>query len=511
MIKKVIFGFIAATALLLCSCGSTKTETPSQVTQPEPPAAEISEETEQTEQAEVDNSEEAVQPQDETNESTDEDLEQNNSESDINIEAAAENTEENQDEDLQNELYPPLEEIEEPSVTELSPEDFYKQPEQPEEAPKIEEPVPQEEVTPPVLENLTLEEFTDELTSPNLTADNESQENEEQLDSQNEAAEENDSDQESDEEQTEEPEEEIVIVPSRSVTLKKGETLSVTYPGNGWIYMGSTSEYNNLASRGRKLGSTDTKYTLLAKEAGTQIHHFYKTDNLTGEYIDDYLEVTVLDKKGKSTTVVEAPDYKDTVPKKPEKPAKSSETKKKELEQKMEQQQEQEKSAEAVTQEAATKPTDSAEKTEPKPQKQTQNSTNKQKAKPQPKQEEETIIVVDGDDSVIEVETQEEDDTPQEDIIDIASLMEEAKNAIKSKKYGDAYSTLTKYLEYSTDSRDEALFLLGQILESESKFRNIKEAVNTYQSLCDNYPASEYWDRANKRIIYLKRFYINIH
>ena len=177
----------------------------------------------------------------------------------------------------------------------------------------------------------------------------------------------------------------------------------------------------------------------------------------------------------------------------------------------MEQQQEQEKSAEAVTQEAATKPTDSAEKTEPKPQKQTQNSTNKQKANPQPKQEEETIIVVDGDDSVIEVETQEEDDTPQEDIIDIASLMEEAKNAIKSKKYGDAYSTLTKYLEYSTDSRDEALFLLGQILESESKFRNIKEAVNTYQSLCDNYPASEYWDRANKRIIYLKRFYINIH
>ena len=88
--------------------------------------------------------------------------------------------------------------------------------------------------------------------------------------------------------------------------------------------MGSTSEYNNLARRGRKLGTTDTKYTLLAKEAGTQIHHFYKVDNLTGEYIDDYIEVTVLEKKGSSSTVVNAPDYSQVVPKKPETPAKAT-------------------------------------------------------------------------------------------------------------------------------------------------------------------------------------------
>ena len=84
-------------------------------------------------------------------------------------------------------------------------------------------------------------------------------------------------------------EEEMVIIPSRSVSLKKGETLVVTYPGTGWVYMGSTSEYNNLASRGRKLGSADTKYTLLAKEAGTQIHHFYKMDHLHKKLFLPYL------------------------------------------------------------------------------------------------------------------------------------------------------------------------------------------------------------------------------
>ena len=120
----------------------------------------------------------------------------------------------------------------------------------------------------------------------------------------------------------EEPEPEEIIIPSRSVTLRKGENLAIVYPGSGWIYMGSLSEYNNMASKGRKLGSQDTKYTLLAKEAGTQIHHFYKVDNLTGEYIDDYIEITVLDKKGSSKTTITAPAYVEFVPQKPETPAK---------------------------------------------------------------------------------------------------------------------------------------------------------------------------------------------
>ena len=298
-------------------------------------------------------------------------------------------------------------------------------------------------------------------------------------------------DSESEKEQDEQTPEEIIITPSRTVSLKKGETLSITYPGSGWIYMGSTSEYNNLASRGRKLGTTDTKYTLLAKEPGTQIHHFYKIDNLTGEYIDDYIEVTVLDKKGSSSTVIEAPEYKEAVPKKPETPAKSSATKQKEAQAAIEQQ---EKAAEQPQASTTTEEKKSA-------------ASNKTEQPVTVEKSDDVVIVVDEDDSLIVVDDEEE----EEQIIDLSGLIEEAQDAIKSKKYGDAYTALSKYLEYSTDGRDEALYLMGQILESDSKFRNIKEAVNTYQTLCDNYPASEYWDKANKRIIYLKRFYINIH
>ena len=257
--------------------------------------------------------------------------------------------------------------------------------------------------------------------------------------------------------------------------------------------MGSTSEYNNLASRGRKLGTTDTKYTLLAKDIGTQIHHFYKVDNLTGEYIDDYIEVTVLDKKGKSSTIVNAPDYSEIVPKKPETPAKASP--------KPAQKNQQKEEAASEEKPAQTNETTKKSSAQEQKQEQVQNEEETNEAT-----SEDSVIEIESEDAVIIID-QEDEDPSQE----LEPLIEKARTSVSSKKYDDAYPLLIQYLEISTDNRDEALYLLGQILESNSKYRDIKQAVETYQSLCDNYPASKYWDKANKRIIYLKRFYINIH
>ena len=57
---------------------------------------------------------------------------------------------------------------------------------------------------------------------------------------------------------------------------------------------------------------------------------------------------------------------------------------------------------------------------------------------------------------------------------------------------------------------DEGLFLQGQILESKSDVQNIKGAIDSYELIVKSYPASAYWTQANKRTIFLKRFYINI-
>ena len=480
MMKKVLLVFTAAATLLLCSCGSKKAQE-----NPLPAAPELSEEvadieteaeTEAMAETDTVSEEEADEPTqsevtpEETNQEEPTQTEATSDQSDT--EAAEESETSETQNDVYND-YPPLDEIEEPELIELTPEEIEKALQTKGEDEKIIEPVTEIEGLPP----LSTEE------NP-ISDDLENSEAQEALE-------------EETTEEAEEPEEEIIITPSRSVSLKKGETLSITYPGSGWIYMGSTSEYNNLTSKGRKLGTTDTKYTLVAKEPGTQLHHFYKVDNLTGEYIDDYIEVTVLNKKGSSSTIIEAPAYVEVVPKKPEVPAKSSATKQKEITQTAaEEEKTKQESKQEVKQET---------KQESKPE-----TKQKSKTEPEASNNDDVVVVVDEDEAVIVIDEAAEDEL-DEQIIDLSGLIEEAKTGIKSKKYGDAYTALSQYLEYSTDGRDEALYLMGQILESDSKFRNIKEAVNTYQQLCDNYPASEYWDSANKRIIYLKRFYINIH
>jgi len=317
------------------------------------------------------------------------------------------------------------------------------------------------------------------------------------------------------EEAQEEEVEQIEIIPSRSVTLNKGETLIVIYPGSGWIYMGSLSEYNNMASKGRKLGATDTKYTLLAKESGTQIHHFYKEDNLTGQYIDDYLEVTVTTKKSNSKVTVTAPAYSEIVP---EKPAKSEAKKHYEnLE-----------AAESKPSKKEKAPSAKSESTEAKTEKQQETTSEKpaekqaaatSESKTQKAEEPSTSFYIqqaeseDQVDEVIEVNNSNDDDIlfiEEETDVDTDALLDEATAAYESKDYAKALDNLNQFFEHAEARRDEALFLKGQILEQDSYLKDIKGAVNSYQSLIDNYPASSYWNKANKRIIYLRRFYIEV-
>ena len=471
MMKKVLLVLIAALSFLFYSCGSTKKTVESEPLESVEPTEQF-EETSEEQEAVVSESEEQSLEQ-EQNEPEETQTEQENI-------------------DL---LYPPLEEIEDPDLIDISPEEIEAQT----QAAAKEAEQQENQITEPVVEE-------EELPPLPVTETEDNAETDEAL---RQAQGPHDGTEESQEDQTlenleptievqteEEAEPEPEILPSRSVSLKKGETLVITYPGSGWIYMGSTSEYNNLASRGRKLGTTDTKYTLLAKEAGTQIHHFYKIDNLTGEYIDDYIEVTVLEKKGNSSTVVNAPDYSEVVPKKPETPAKA--TPKTNSVQKQETT---EQSAEQTTTQTSVPPTDTTTKTSSATTKAsiTTSTTSQKKEDVIEVEPEETVIVID------------EDENEEEQVPDLEPLLEKARTGVSSKKYDDAYEALTQYLEFSTDNRDEALYLLGQLLESDSQYKNIKQAVETYQTLCDSYPASKYWEQANKRIVYLKRFYINIH
>lgn len=274
-------------------------------------------------------------------------------------------------------------------------------------------------------------------------------------------------------------EEEPVIIPSRSVSLKNGQSLDIEYPGKGWIFLGATDGSKNLTSTGRKTNPKTTNFTLIARVPGTVILHFYKEDLLEGKYIDDYLEVTVEDIKSKSSIHVKAPAYSEVVPKKPEpvkpEPVESEPAKPEPVE------------SEPVSQKPEIQESKKSEplKTEPK-----KLATIKPEPSPAP---------------VSKTITEE----PKTDILSAEEYLSRAKKAQDEKNYTEMYNNLQNFLLIADQNKDEGLFLLAGLYEGNSEYRNIKKSVELYEEITETYPLSPFFDEAQKREIYLRRFYMN--
>ncbi len=440
-------------------------------------------------------------PQTETLEVT---TEQNTSEDETSSDSGTEtddSTESNSNEEepeipeiLTSEAFPEPEEIEEEVIITLEPQELIIE----EESPAPVEPVEKEE-PPAIIESIEIP--TPEETEEPETDHEPEQEPEPDI-SENDVV--IDSKQDSDdisggiditddytESENETAEAEKEIIPSRSVTLKKFEYLDVIYPGSGWIYMGLTDNSKDIAYFGRKLGTKDTKFSLQARAAGRKIIHFYRNDPLTGQYLDDYIEVIISSENGSNKTHIEAPDFTLPVQKK-EKTVKKVEETSEEVNTA---------NTEVTTTTATSVPDTTKSSTTasaPSAIKSTSEDKNSQTA------DTPSLTESQPDDSnnksTVSTETSANPD----------SLLQEAQLLYNEKEYKAALLKINQFFEYSTDNRDEALFLKGQILEAKSDVRDIKGSIDAYTTLTKNYPASKLWDSANKRIIYLKRFYLEV-
>ena len=353
------------------------------------------------------------------------------------------------------------------------------------------------------------------------------------------------------EEQTPEP------VPSRSVTMKNGQYLEVTYPGKGWSFIGDDGSKELLVFNGRRLTKEDTTYTLRSKKPGETLLHFYKIDLLTGQYIDDYLAVTVLDELAQGNErneKVVAPLYAEYVPPRPDRTraeedaesekavakaddGKPMENAKTAAVQSKPQSQKENSDAETSSQTSdkkvktniqTAKSAGQEEMKKPAAEKSALASTSgkkaesekavKAQAKPeskagQEKAESERAETAKEEPSANEAEkagiAKQENDKATPDA-ENGDLFERAKKAYAEKRYKDALDLAQAYLDISVNDTDEVLYLLGQIWEAESAVKNIKSSINSYDALVKNYPMSNLWRKANQRLVYLKRFYVDI-
>lgn len=320
--------------------------------------------------------------------------------------------------------------------------------------------------------------------------------------------------------------------PSRSVTIKKNQNIDIVYPGKGWIYQGNIDENGNIDSRnknfifgGRKLGGKDTSFTLRSRNPGTYLLHFFKNDTLTGKYIDDFLEVTVQNEATDSAEHITAPDYAEVVPPKVSITAENSKNQQKkdnigqntvqtENTKNLAQKTEQKKSAETAKNaqgnsknseiDTIIQTTESAPGSSSPSVKTVSSALNNKNQRTNTTSQAEETVTSENSAAAQETSSSSLENLSQD------SLLELAKKYYDEKKYQQAFSVISKFFDKATERLDEGLFLQGQILEEKSPVQNIKSAIESYDLVVNNYPASSLWDKANKRSIFLKRFYINI-
>ena len=314
-------------------------------------------------------------------------------------------------------------------------------------------------------------------------------------------------------------------VPSRSMTVKRNQLIDVVYPGKGWIYQENIDEEGNSDVRnknfifgGRKLGGENQSFTLRSRVPGKFLLHFYKNDTLTGNYIDDYLEVIVTDEAADSSAGhITAPSYAEVVPPKVKITAETVKAEKRAEQQKSEKAEEEAKKAPAVSPaEKAPERSVSSEKgvSSVSVPEESGVKTVVQTSDSKPDEHSPSVNVPGvRTDSSSGKKTLEKNGAPElknTSSLSADDLLKTARSLYDEKQYAQAFDAIKLFFDKAVEKMDEGLYLQGQILEAKSEVQNIKGAVDSYDLLVKNYPASRLWDAAKKRSIYLKRFYINI-
>lgn len=342
------------------------------------------------------------------------------------------------------------------------------------------------------------------------------------------------------EEKKQNEESKIVVVPSRSVEMKNSQYLDIVYPGTGWIYLGEEDGKNSMRYFGRKIGEKNTVFSLRSREEGSTILHFYKNDSLTGKFIDDYLQVDI---KGmnKTTEHAVAPSYAEVVPPKPEnrtKAAKENAARSEEDEddtmvktvitpvasgsgEKMPAVSKTSGSSRSAP--ASSSKVTSRKKSDDSARKETPADNDGAKTLIQNTKSEKTTSSGEKPRTYPKSENSQSHDAEKQSENNVTGtsientenmgadeILDKAKESFKNKKYEETLAYLENFFTKATTKIDEGLWIQGQVFESNSSVRNIKSALDTYETIVRRYPQSINWAKANERITYLRKFYFNI-
>ena len=267
-----------------------------------------------------------------------------------------------------------------------------------------------------------------------------------------------------------EPDESKEEKASRSVKLYTGQRLEVVYPGEGWVYLGESSAQKGIKYQQRKLQSGTSIFHFGAGDEGSYILNFSYFDVFSDNFISDSIAVHVEKAKTKLNNMVKAPDYKGPInTQKENKPDLKKENKYDEV---------------LAGTPLKAESSSSAKKNE-------------------------NTKVYDVPD-LVTVTEKSESKTAGKDLKSASELLDMIRGYISEGNAANALNSAEDFFKNYSVNLDEALFLRGQAYELNGPNKNVKKALEAYQTLVKAYPESKFWDKADARIRYIKKFYIDI-
>ena len=296
-----------------------------------------------------------------------------------------------------------------------------------------------------------------------------------------------------------EPETEPKIKVSRMVAVEEKQRVEITYPGQGWVYVGEQTSQQGLKYEQRKLQDDSSIFMFTAEKRGDYVLHFSYFDVFTNDFITDAVAVSVSAARSTAAkSTVKAPEYQN------EAASNTAET---------------EKTAQQTPRQPSSSSSDIAEAVSAVQSQSVQpSSTTPQTAasvsqsnSTETASTEGTVGSVSGTTGNTGGSTgQTLAAAEAEEVLKPDQLLEKARTAIASADAGSALTYLDTFFATAEQKLDEGWFLKGRAYELNGSARNIRLALDAYRTLTGDFPQSKYWAEADARIRYITGFYINI-
>jgi hypothetical protein len=258
---------------------------------------------------------------------------------------------------------------------------------------------------------------------------------------------------------------------SRTVYALKGQIIEIPYRGTGWVYLGESSGKPGIVYNSRRLEPEGMSFVFRAEDIGIYELKFYRQDFIRDYIINDHVRVIVETAPETAVPFGVPVESVTALPRWPELSSEISGTGAGSPPSAAQ------RPSESAAVGGAVTPSTAASATQPR-----------------------SGIAGEG---IVPGETQPPKPLPEE-------YLRRGREEYEAGHIQQALAILEQFRSRFPQGSDESWWLLGQLYEANSPYRNIRLSMDCYRNLIRDYPQSLRYGDARRRIAYLERYYFNI-